>query len=166
MSRRKQQSTAKRINQQQRQEQQAVKNGKLFRELIMWFIPPGELFHKSEFHGNVKWVAEEVMAQTLAEDVGGERFGTLSWVLIGFDGSRISAPRTQSNERAFCAPNYGKGKKAKYGKKKSTGMRRTRNKQNPPQPQKPQAWITMMWHMSLRLPWNWTGRFARWPWLN
>lgn len=213
MSRRKQQSTSKRTNKQQRQEQQAVKNDKLFRELIRWFIPPGELFHKSEFHGNVKWVAEEVMAQTLiwswqeaknvtdafdqtreicddlklsrtivtytafmnaltryrdvfhdrlrdqfqtlAEEVGGERFSTRGWGLIGFDGSRISAPRTQSNERAFCAPNYGKGKKAKYGKKKSKGMRRTRNKQNPPQPQKPQAWITMMWHMSLRLPWSW-----------
>lgn len=213
MSRRKQQSTSKRINQQQRQEQQAVKNDKLFRELIGWFTPLGELFHKSEFHGNVKWVAEEVMAQTLiwswqeaknvtdafdqtreicdnlklsrtivtytafmnaltryrelfydrlrdqfqmlAEDVGGERFSTRGWVLIGFDGSRISAPRTQSNERAFCAPNYGKGKEAMYGKKKSKGMRRTRNKQNPPQPPKPQAWVTMMWHMSLRLPWSW-----------
>lgn len=213
MSRRKQQSTSKRTSKQQRQEQQAVKNDKLFRELIWWFIPPGELFHKSEFHGNVKWVAEEVVAQTLiwswheaknvtdafdqtreicddlklsrtivtytafmnaltryrqlfhdhlrdqfqtlAEEVGGERFSTRGWVLIGFDGSRISAPRTQSNERAFCAPNYGKSNKAKYGKKKSKGMRRTRNKQNPPQPQKPQAWITMMWHMSLRLPWSW-----------
>ncbi len=145
MSRRKQQSTANRTNKQQRQEQQAVKNDKLFRELIQWFIPPGELFHdrlRDQF-------------QLLAEDVGGERFSTRGWVLIGFDGSRVSAPRTQSNERAFCAPNYGKGKKAKYGKKKSKGMRRTRNKQNPPQPPKPQAWITMMWHMSLRLPWSW-----------
>jgi hypothetical protein len=213
MSRRKQQNTAKRTNKQKRHEHRAAKNDKLFRELISWFIPPGELFHKSEFHGNVKWVAEEVMAQTLiwswqeaknvtdafdqtreicddlklsrtivtytafmnsltryrelfhhrlrdqfqtlAEDVGGERFSTRGWVLIGFDGSRISAPRTKSNERAFCAPNYGKGHEAKYGKKKSKGMRRTRNKQNPPQPPKPQAWITMMWHMSLRLPWSW-----------
>jgi len=213
MSRRKQQSTAKCTNKQQRQEQQTVKNDKLFRELIHWFIPPGELFHKSEFHGNVKWNAEEVVAQTLiwswqqaknvtdafdqareicddlklsrsivtytafmnaltrhrelfhdrmcdqfqrlAEDVSGERFSTRGWVLIGFDGSRVSAPRTQSNERALCAPNYGKGKKALYGKKKSKGMRRTHNKQNPPQPPKPQAWVTMMWHMSLRLPWSW-----------
>jgi hypothetical protein len=213
MSRRKQQSTAKCTNKQQRQEQRAAKNDKLLRELIKWFIPPGELFHKSEFHGNVKWNAEEVMAQALiwswqeaknvtdafdqtreicddlklsrtiltytafmnaltrhremfhnrmcdqfqrlAEDVGGERFRTRGWVLIGFDGSRVSAPRTKSNERAFCAPNYGKGKKAMYGPKKSKGMRRTRNKQNPPQPQRPQAWITMMWHMGLRLPWSW-----------
>jgi hypothetical protein len=51
--------------------------------------------------------------QILAEDVGGERFHTHGWVLIGFDGSRVSAPRTQSNEREFCAPNYGKGRKAK-----------------------------------------------------
>lgn len=213
MSLRKQQKAAKRRDEQQGQQLRAVKNSKLFRELLDWFLPPGELFHESEFHGNVKWVAEEIMAQSLiwswqeatnvtdafdqtreicddlqlnrtivtytafmnaltrhremfhdrlrdqfqrlAEEVGGERFRTRGWVLIGFDGSRVSAPRTQSNERAFCAPNYGKSKKAMYGKKKSRGMRRKRNKQNPPQPQKPQAWITMMWHMSLRLPWSW-----------
>ena len=213
MSRRKANKTAERTGGRSGRQEPAKKNDKLFRELIRWFLPQEQLFQKSEFHGNVKWVAENVMAQaliwswqeaknvtdafdqtqeicdelklsrilmtytafmnaltryrelfhdrlrdqfqTLAEEVGGERFRTRSWVLIGFDGSRIAAPRTQSNERAFCAPNYGKGKKAKYGKKKSKGMRRTRNKQNPPQPQKPQAWITMMWHMGLRLPWSW-----------
>lgn len=93
--------------------------------------------------------------QELAEEIGGRYFRTDGWVLIGFDGSRATAPRTVSNERAFCAPNYGKGKRAKYGKKKSKGMRRKRNKQRKPQPQAPQAWITMMWHMSLRLPWTW-----------
>ena len=93
--------------------------------------------------------------QSLAEQVGGRFFRTSGWVLIGFDGSRATAPRTVSNERAFCAPNYGRGKRAKYGKKKSKGMRRKRNKQHPPHPQAPQAWITMMWHMGLRLPWTW-----------
>jgi hypothetical protein len=93
--------------------------------------------------------------QTLAEEVGGRYFRTGGWVLIGFDGSRATAPRTVSNERAFCAPDYGNGKRAKYGKKKSKGMRRKRNKQNKPQPQAPQAWITLMWHMGLRLPWTW-----------
>jgi hypothetical protein len=93
--------------------------------------------------------------QTLAEDVGRRHFKTDGWVLIGFDGSRATTPRTVSNEEAFCAPNYGNGKRAKYGKKKSKGMRRNRNKQNPPHPQAPQAWITMMWHMGLRLPWTW-----------
>ena len=93
--------------------------------------------------------------QRLAEEVGGQRFRVGGWVLIGFDGSRATAPRTVSNERAFCAPNYGHGKRAKYGKKKSKGLRRKRNEQNKPQPQAPQAWITMLWHMSLRLPWTW-----------
>jgi len=93
--------------------------------------------------------------QFLAQEVGGRFFRTDGWVLIGFDGSRATAPRTISNERAFCAPNYGRGKRAKYGKKKSKGMRRKRNKQHPPHPQEPQAWITMMWHMRLRLPWTW-----------
>ena len=91
----------------------------------------------------------------LAAEVGGRYFERDGWVPIGFDGSRSTAPRTVSNERAFCAPNYGKGTRAKYGKKKSQGMRRKRNQQNKPHPQAPQAWITMLWHMGLRLPWTW-----------
>lgn len=93
--------------------------------------------------------------QTLACQVGGRFFRDGDWVLIGFDGSRATTPRTVSNERAFCAPNYGYGTRAKYGKKKSKGLRRKRNKQHPPHPQAPQAWITRMWHMGLRLPWTW-----------
>jgi len=93
--------------------------------------------------------------QALAEQVGGRFFRSGDWLLIGFDGSRATAPRTVSNERAFCAPNYGSGTRAKYGKKKSQGLRRKRNKQHPPHPPAPQAWITMMWHMGLRLPWTW-----------
>ena len=90
--------------------------------------------------------------QTLAEEVGGRYFRTNGWNLIGFDGSRSTTLRSVANELAFCAPNYGNGNRAKYGKKKSKGMRRKRNEQNKPQPQ---AWITMMWHMGLRLPWTW-----------
>jgi hypothetical protein len=93
--------------------------------------------------------------QSLAEEVGGRYWRTGGWLLIGFDGSRATAPRTASNEQAFCAANYGKGQRAKYGKKKSKGLRRKRNKQNPPHSQAPQAWITMLWHMGLRLPWTW-----------
>ena len=74
---------------------------------------------------------------------------------MGFDGSRTTTPRTVSNEREFCAANYGQGKTAKYRKKKSKGMRRRNNERNKPQPQAPQVWITMMWHMGLRLPWTW-----------
>jgi hypothetical protein len=93
--------------------------------------------------------------QMLAEEVVGEQFRLAGWLLVGFDGSRISATRTQSNEQALCGPNYGKGKEAKYGKKKCKGMRRKRNKENPPHPPKPQAWVTMMFDMSFRIPLMW-----------
>lgn len=93
--------------------------------------------------------------QELAEEIGGRFFRTDAWVLMGFDGSRVTAPRTTANEKAFCAPNYGHGKEAKYGKKKSKDLRRKRNKAHKTEPQEPQVWITMMWHMGLRLPWTW-----------
>lgn len=93
--------------------------------------------------------------QNRMEQIGGKFWRIDGWVPIAFDGSRSTAPRTKSNEEAFCVKNYGQGKRAKYGKKKSKGMRRKRNKQNPAQPQEPQAWITMMWHMGLRQPWCW-----------
>ena len=89
------------------------------------------------------------------KQIAGTFWEISGWVPIAFDGSRSTAPRTQSNEKAFCAPNYGKGKKAKRKKKKSKGMRRRNNEKNQPQPQEPQAWITLMWHMALRLPWVW-----------
>lgn len=89
------------------------------------------------------------------EQIGGKFWRIDGWVPIAFDGSRSTAPRTKSNETALCAANYGKGKTAKYRKKKSKGMRRKKNQKNKAQPQEPQAWITMMWHMGLRLPWCW-----------
>jgi hypothetical protein len=89
------------------------------------------------------------------QEIGGTFWRIDGWVPIAFDGSRSSAPRSKSNEAALCAANYGQGKTAKYRKKKSKGMRRKKNEKNKPQPQEPQAWITMMWHMGLRQAWCW-----------
>ena len=89
------------------------------------------------------------------QEIGGKFWRIDGWVPIAFDGSRSSAPRTESNEKALCAPNYGKGQTAKYRKKKTKGMRRRKNKKNKTQPQEPQVWITKMWHMGLRLPFMW-----------
>jgi DDE family transposase len=89
------------------------------------------------------------------QEIAGSMWGSGGWVPIAFDGSRSTAPRSKSNEKALCAPNYGCGQTAKYRKKKSKGMRRKKNEKNKSQPQEPQAWITMLWHMSLRLPWMW-----------
>ena len=88
------------------------------------------------------------------EQMGGPFWRIDGWVPIAFDGSRSSAPRTPANEAALCAANYGKGSTARYRKKKSKGMRRKKNEKNKAQPQKPQAWITPMWHIKLRLPWS------------
>lgn len=89
--------------------------------------------------------------ETLSSD-----WGTVhGYTPIAFDGSRSSLPRTESNEAEFCASNYGSGKTAKYRKKKTKGMRRVKNEKNPSAAPKPQAWITMMTHMGLRLPWSW-----------
>ncbi len=89
------------------------------------------------------------------QEIAGDLWRTGDWALIAFDGSRNSAPRSKSNEEALCAPHYGNGQTAKYRQKKSKGLRRKKNEKNKPQPQEPQAWITMLWHMSLRLPWMW-----------
>jgi hypothetical protein len=89
------------------------------------------------------------------EEIGGTFWCIHGWVPIAFDGSRSTAPRTTANERAFCAKHYGDGWTAKYRKKKTKGMRRKNNEKNKAQPQEPQAWITLLWHMGLRLPWMW-----------
>lgn len=93
----------------------------------------------------------------VAQEHAGEHWRCLGWVLFGVDGSRITTPRTESNEQAFCAKNYGHGKTAKYGKKKSQGLRRKKNKEHQKKtiPQEPQLFLTLIWHMQLRLPWIW-----------
>jgi len=95
-----------------------------------------------------------VLQQRMRES-GGRDYYMYGWVPIAFDGSRSSAPRTRANETALCAANYGRGKTAKYRKKKTKGLRRRRNERQKPQPQEPQVWITMLWHIGLRLPWMW-----------
>jgi hypothetical protein len=96
-----------------------------------------------------------VILRQRMQQIGGPFWRIGGWVPIAFDGSRSSAPRSRANEAALCAPNYGKGYTATYRKKKSKGMRRKRNETNKAHPQEPQAWITMMWHMGTRLPWDW-----------
>lgn len=77
------------------------------------------------------------------------------WLALAVDGSRVSVPRTEANEKAFCAPNFGQGKTARYRQKKSKGMRATKKEKEKMQPVKPQIWITLVWHMGLQMPWSW-----------
>jgi hypothetical protein len=108
----------------------------------------------------VKWspVLIRALIATVRTRMGaiGSRFWRVDrWVPIAFDGSRSTAPRTRSNERAYCAANYGTGKTARYRRKKTKGMRRTKNEANAARPPEPQLWVTLLWHMGMRLPWAW-----------
>jgi hypothetical protein len=108
----------------------------------------------------IRWTATFIpilwlLLQARMEEWGGDFWRIDGWVPIAFDGSRSTAPRTKSNEQAFCAASYGKGKTARYRKKKSKGMRRKKNERSRAQLPEPQAWITLLWHMGLRLPWSW-----------
>lgn len=212
MSRKKRAEQASRIRKRINKQKQVARRV-LFSELVNFALPEAALFSKEQFHGNIKWVPEQLAAQALiwswqdtkkvtdafektleiceklglkmiaktytafmnalnryreimceglrvrrqdlAEQIGGKYFRTNKWVLMGFDGSRATAPRSIANEKAFCAPNYGFGKEAKYGKKKSKGLRRKRNAAHKTAKPEPQVWITMMWHMGMRLPWTW-----------
>lgn len=93
--------------------------------------------------------------QARMHDIGGRFWRINGWIPIAFDGARSSASRTKANEAALCAPCYGKGHTARYRKKKTKGMRRQQNQRNKPRPPKPQVWVTLLWHMGLRLPWSW-----------
>jgi len=90
-----------------------------------------------------------------AQTIGGRFWRVGRWVPIAFDGSRTAAPRTRSNEAAYCAAHYGTGATARYRQKKTKGMRRRNNQKNPAQEPQPQVWMTLLWHMGLRLPWAW-----------
>ena len=92
--------------------------------------------------------------QSLMEQHGGVHWRVAGWLPLAVDGSRVSTPRTAPNEQAFCAPNYGRSAKARYRRKKrqQRGVVRRQRKQ---QPVKPQIWLTLVWHMGLRLLWCW-----------
>jgi hypothetical protein len=88
--------------------------------------------------------------QQLMQQHGGSHWRIGKWLPLAVDGSRISVPRTEDNERALCAPNYGKSAMVKYRRKKAAWHRA-----KPQRPIKPQLWLTLLWHMGLRMPWSW-----------
>ena len=103
------------------------------------------------------WLSEVLLTriQKQIETTAGKLWRTTGWVVMAVDGSRDTTPRTLSNEKAFCAPNHGHGKTARYRKKKTKGMRRQAIEKNPPAPPVPQIWITMIWHVATQLTWCW-----------
>jgi Transposase DDE domain len=91
----------------------------------------------------------------LMEENGGQHWRVGRWLALAVDGSRLSVPRTEENEKAFCAPNFGKSRMAEYRRRKRRKGRRVRQKAEARQPVKPQMWVTLLWHMGLQMPWSW-----------
>src|SRR5437762_4129454 len=52
--------------------------------------------------------------QELLERHSGEYWRIGLWLPLAVDGSRVTTARTKTNERAFCAPNYGRSRMADY----------------------------------------------------
>jgi hypothetical protein len=72
-------------------------------------------------------------------------------MVLAVDGSRFSVPRTVANENRFCSSK--KNKKKRRKKKKKKGALGKKNYK--PQAVGPQVWLTLIWHVGLRLPWCW-----------
>jgi hypothetical protein len=90
--------------------------------------------------------------QTLMERVAPEHYRIGKWLPLAVDGSRFTTPRTKSNERAFAAKKYGAGKRARSRAKWKNKKKRSKKLSAPV---KPQIWLTLVWHMGLKLPWCW-----------
>src|SRR5579863_2007457 len=105
----------------------------------------------------VKWTPQLVpllwaRLQILMQDAGGTYWRVGPWLALAVDGSRVTTPRTKSNEEAFSAKNYGQGHTAKSRKKRKNKRKRSKKLSTPV---KPQIWLTLIWHMGLKMPWCW-----------
>jgi IS4 transposase len=98
--------------------------------------------------------------QRLMQQSGPAHWRLGKWLPLAVDGSRVSVPRTQQNEERFNKPKTPRGKKKSRTKKRGRYAQpkrrkpRTKSHYNP-QAVGPQMWLTLVWHIGLRLPWCW-----------
>jgi len=90
--------------------------------------------------------------QDLMEQTGGDYWRIGGWLPLAVDGSRITTPRTRSNEASFSATHYGQGRKARSHRKWKNKKRRSKRLS---ERVKPQIWLTLLWHTGLCMPWSW-----------
>lgn len=96
----------------------------------------------------------------LMEKVDSSKFRIGLWMVLAVDGSRLNVPRTRANEQRFTKPTT--NRKKRHNKKKNKRGRHatkrtpvSRKKHYNPQPVGPQTWLTLLWHVGLRMPWAW-----------
>ncbi len=98
--------------------------------------------------------------QSLMQQSGQAGWRVGKWLPLAVDGSRVSVPRTKPNEERFNKPKKPRAKKKSRANKRSRHAQRKRQKQRTkshydPQAVGPQMWLTLLWHIGLRLPWCW-----------
>lgn len=98
--------------------------------------------------------------QRLMEQSGPAGWRVGKWLPLAVDGSRVSVPRTAPNEQKFNKPKKPRGKKKSAAQKRSRQALKKRQNQRTkshynPQAVGPQMWLTLVWHIGLRLPWCW-----------
>lgn len=96
--------------------------------------------------------------QALMEEQGQQAFRIGRWLSLAVDGSRLLVPRTAKNEGRFCKPPKKRSKKRKKrGRhaKNKPARRGPKKSHYAPQAVGPQMWLTLVWHIGLRLPWCW-----------
>jgi hypothetical protein len=72
------------------------------------------------------------------------------WIVFGTDGSRLDLPRTRSHEGHWLPDRRRRG-----GRSRRRGNRGTRNSDAHLEQERPQVFLTLLWHVGLRLPWAW-----------
>jgi len=103
---------------------------------------------------------------SLMEGCGDAHWRVGLWLALAVDGSRVQTPRTEKNERRFCKPpeprrkrkrNNEKKRKRHAQRKQAAAARKKRKKKAhyDPQPVGPQMWLTLIWHIGMKLPWLW-----------
>lgn len=70
--------------------------------------------------------------------------------LFAVDGSRVELPRTKSNQERFCRKGNNYASQKKQAKQKARKKTKSQQKKS----DAPQAWITVLYHLALGLPWD------------
>lgn len=94
----------------------------------------------------------ESQLHRLMEQSAGPHWRVGRWLALAVDGSRVTTPRTRSNEAAFATKNYGLGARTKTRTRWKNKKRRSKKLS---EPVKPQIWLTLIWHIGLKMPWCW-----------
>ncbi|QDT66346.1 IS4 family transposase [Calycomorphotria hydatis] len=93
---------------------------------------------------------KDSLRQRMRSDLS-SRFLVGDHVLFGIDGTKLGLPRTKSHEACYCPHSTRLKQETRLSRKRSMQSRSARMKKA----QRPQMWLTMLWHAGSGLPWDW-----------